>query len=85
MSENQEDSNKKDEQGTENVQTRWWLTNDLVVFISIVSFYALIIAHGARVIDLTLLPQEMMWALITVVLASATWALGIDLLEKWGK
>lgn len=70
-------------ESTSSAQTRYWLTNDALAFILILSFVALFYFQALGYIDIEAIPG-VAWSLFALFVGVAvTWAFGPEALSEW--
>lgn len=73
------------ENETQSSQTRFWLTNDFLATLLVLSLIGLIMAGSGNIIDLTVVPQNIRSVYLSIVILSSTWAFGESAYRIWNK
>lgn len=70
---------------TDTIQSRWWLTNDLLAVYLLFSFPIIVVASAASMsgIDLSAIPQTVRLTYLTTVGVAVAWTFGRDAVEAW--
>lgn len=74
---------KGTKEDTTSVRARYWLTNDILAFVLILSFVGLMGVAGRGIIDLSTIPVEIRVVYVSLVGASGVWAFGETAFERW--
>ena len=62
---------------------RFWLTNDLLAVLLVVSFVGIVAAGGAGLVDLTAVPKHIRTVYLSVVVTAAGWTFGEAAYRTW--
>jgi len=74
----------RDQQGsTTDTAKRHWLTNDLMAGLLGLSLIGLVSAHGLALVDLTTLPEPLLYLYVGAVGSAVVWTFGKDAIEAW--
>lgn len=62
---------------------RFWLTNDLLAVLLVVSFVGLVTAGGMGLVDLTAVPEHITTVYLSVVVTATGWTFGEAAYRTW--
>lgn len=68
---------------TTSTRTRFWLTNDILAVVLVLSFIGLLAIAGRGIIDLGTIPMEMRIVYVSLVGAAGVWAFGETAFQRW--
>ena len=70
---------------TSSAQARFWLTNDVLAFLLVVSFVGVVVGAATGALDLAAVPVEMRLAYLTVSGGAAVWTFGQPAYRTWAR